>query len=72
MLKCWADYSGYSDFVNQQCRSFDVHEWGGYVLKQNLKMMKTSLKDWHQRHSQNMEGKIMSVKNRILFFDSKA
>lgn len=72
MLKCWADYSGYSDFVNQQWSSFEVHNWGGYVLKQKLKMMKTSLKDWHHRHSQNMEGKITSVKNRILFFDSKA
>jgi hypothetical protein len=72
MLKCWVDFTGYSDFLNQQWSSFDVHGWGGYVLKHKLKMIKINLKEWHQRHSQNMEGKITSVKNRILFFDSKA
>jgi len=71
MLKCWADFSGYSDFVTHQWSTFQVNGWGGYVLKQKLKMMKLSLKDWHQRHSHNMEGKISSVKNRIFFFDSK-
>jgi len=49
-----------------------VNGWGCFVLKQKLKMIKLSLKDWHQRHSQNMEGKISSVKNHIFFFDSKA
>jgi len=72
MLKCWADYSGYSEFVHQKWASFSVLGWGGYVLKQKLKMMKTSLKEWHQQHSQNMEGKILLVKNRNSYFDSKA
>ena len=49
-----------------------MNGWGCFVLKQKLKMIKLSLKDWHQRHSQNMEGKISSVKNHIFFFDSKA
>jgi len=34
-------------------------------------MMKASLKEWHQQHSQNMEGKILEVKNIISCFDSK-
>ena len=41
------------------------------MLKQKLKMMKASLKEWHQQHSHNMEGKITEIKNRIYFFDSK-
>jgi phage antirepressor YoqD-like protein len=35
-------------------------------------MMKSSLKEWHQQHSQNMEGKITAAKPRISYFDSKA
>jgi hypothetical protein len=33
--------------------------------------MKASLKEWHQQHSQNLNGKIKTVKNRISFWDSK-
>ena len=41
------------------------------MLKQKLKMMKASLKEWHQQHSHNMESKISEVKNRLSFLDSK-
>ena len=71
MLKCWADYSGYGEFVHQKWGSFNVHRWGGYVLKQKLKMMKESLKE-REHHSQNTKGKIATVKNRISYLDSKA
>jgi hypothetical protein len=30
MLKCWVDFTGYSDFLNQQWSSFDVHGWGDF------------------------------------------
>ena len=51
MLKCWADFPGYSEFVTQQWSSIQVNGWGCFVLKQKLKLLKLSLKDWHQRHS---------------------
>jgi len=41
------------------------------VLRQKLKLMKMSLKEWHQQHSQNLNGKITTVKNRISLLDSK-
>ena len=41
------------------------------MLKQKLKMIKACLKEWHQTHSQNTEGKILEAKNRIPFLDSK-
>jgi hypothetical protein len=42
------------------------------VLKNKLKLMKASLKEWHQNHSQNLDGKLMDVKNRIALLDTKA
>lgn len=71
MLKCWSDYLGYSNFVREKWRSFDLQGWGGFVLRQKLKLLKNSLKEWHQQHSQNMEGKITEVKKRISYLDSK-
>jgi len=59
MLKCWSDYPGYANFVREQWTSFQVQGWGIYVLRQKLKMIKNSLKEWHRQHSQNLEGKIL-------------
>ena len=46
---------GYDQYVHEKWGSLDVQGWGGYLLQQKLKM---SLKEWHQRHTQNTEGKI--------------
>jgi len=44
---------------------------GGFVLRQKLKMMKSSLKEWHSQHAQNLNGKIMEIKNRLAVLDEK-
>ncbi|MCI95604.1 endonuclease/exonuclease/phosphatase family protein, partial [Trifolium medium] len=28
--------------------------WGGFVLKEKLKMIKLALKEWHAAHTQNL------------------
>jgi len=71
MLKCWSNFPGYDDFVRHKWRSFNISGWGRYVLKQKLKLMKVSLKEWHLNHSQNLDGKLMDVKNRITLLGSK-
>jgi len=71
MLKCWSEYPGYAEFVREIWGSFSGQGWGSFVLKQKFKMIKACLKEWHQKHSQNMEGKIIEVKNHIAYLDSK-
>ena len=71
MMKCWADYVGYAEFVRVKLNSFILDGWGGHVLKMKLKMIKLGLKEWHQHHTKNIEGKIMDVKNRISSIDTK-
>jgi len=71
MFKCWADFTSYDDFVWEQWASFNVTGWGGFVLRQKLKMMKSSLKEWHYQHVQNINGKIMEIKNCIVVLDEK-
>ena len=45
MMKCWADYLGYSDFVCEKLSTFNTKGWDDYVLQQKLKMIKFCLKD---------------------------
>jgi hypothetical protein len=71
LMKCWADYHGYAEFVREKLNSFSLNGWGGHVLKMKFKMIKACLKVWHQQHSKNIEGRIMDVKSRILSLDTK-
>ena len=71
MLKCWEMFPGYKFFARDQWNSFLVEGWGGYVLKEKFKLIKVALKEWHQRHSQNIPSKIMLLKDKITAFDLK-
>jgi hypothetical protein len=71
LLKCWENYPGYKMFVRDQWHSFQLDGWGGYVLKEKLKLLKLALKDWHLRHSQNLPAKILLLKDKITSFDLK-
>lgn len=71
MIKCWADFPGYDDFVREKWGSLSITGRAGFVLQQKLKSLKLSLKGWHQTHTKNMDSKILGVKNRIAQLDEK-
>ncbi|CAJ2644440.1 unnamed protein product [Trifolium pratense] len=71
MLKCWKDIPGYTLFVRDKWNSFQVDGWGGYVIKEKLKMIKVALKDWHKTHAQNLPSRIDSLKIRLSALDEK-
>jgi len=71
MLNCWESFRGYRIFVEDKWRSFTLDGWGGYVLKEKFKLIKLALKDWHQRHTQNLSAKIVSIKDKISILDLK-
>jgi len=62
MLKCWENFTGYNSFVRDKWNFFQLEGWGGYVLKEKLKLIKLALKDWHQRHAKNLPSRISSLK----------
>jgi len=51
LMKCWADFNGYVEFVRDKLNSFSLDGWGCHVLRNKLKMIKESLKDWLQQYS---------------------
>ncbi|MCI48231.1 cysteine-rich receptor-like protein kinase, partial [Trifolium medium] len=71
MLKCWKDVPGYNLFVREKWKSFQVDGWGGYVLKEKLKMIKAALKEWHMTHVQNLPSRIDTLKDRLSALDQK-
>jgi hypothetical protein len=71
LLKCWENIMGYSNFVRERWNSLHVEGWGGYVLKEKLKLIKLALREWHQSHSQNLPANILSLKDRISALDLK-
>jgi len=71
MLKCWADLPCYTQFVRDKLQSHHVEGWGRYVLKEKLKLIKGSLNTWHQNHTQNLEGCISNIQDRISSLDAK-
>jgi hypothetical protein len=71
MLKCWRDVPGYSVFVKEKWQSLRVDGWGGFILKEKLKLMKGALKEWHLTHSQNLSSRIDSLKVRLAGLDLK-
>ncbi|GAU20017.1 hypothetical protein TSUD_273520 [Trifolium subterraneum] len=40
MLKCWKDVPGYDILVKEKWNSLQVDGWGGFVLKEKVKMIK--------------------------------
>lgn len=67
-----ASLRGLSDqFVRSKLQSYQVEGWGGFILKEKLKQIKSDLKEWHLSHSHNIPGKISSLKNQINVLDSK-
>jgi len=71
ILKCWADIPGYELCVKEQWASYNIDGWGAYVLKEKLKRLKGSLKEWHQNHSQNLESRCGLLKERMSILDIK-
>ncbi|CAJ2632329.1 unnamed protein product [Trifolium pratense] len=71
MLKCWKDIPGYNLFVRDKWNSLQVDGWGGYVLKEKLKMIKVALKEWHKTHAQNLPSRIDNLKIRLASLDEK-
>ncbi|GAU34888.1 hypothetical protein TSUD_144190 [Trifolium subterraneum] len=71
MLKCVKDILGYNLFVRDKWNSFHIDGWGGFLLKEKLKMIKAALKDWHLAHTQNLPSQIDSLKTQLSALDLK-
>jgi len=47
MLKCWSDLPGYKESLKEKLMTFQIDGWGGFILKEKLKLIKGCFKWWH-------------------------
>lgn len=57
--------------MREQWIAKDVLGWGGYVLKEKLKVIKVSLKEWHAKHGRNIKEKVKPTKERLNELEEK-
>ncbi|GAU49521.1 hypothetical protein TSUD_407540 [Trifolium subterraneum] len=71
LLNKWMNVALLRVFVKDKWKSLQVDGWGGYVLKEKLRMIKAALKYWHTTHTQNLPTRIESLKVRLSTLDQK-
>jgi hypothetical protein len=57
--------------VQEKWHSFQIEGWGGFVIKEKLKLIKSTLKEWHLVHTKNIPGRIYSIKAWLSELDDK-
>ena len=71
MLKCWQELPGYKQFVKEKWKALTVEGWGGFVLREKLKLIKEALKEWYSVHVKNILGRIEVLKIRLAELDDQ-
>lgn len=46
-----------------------MHGWSDFILKENLKRIKGSLRQWHLNHTLNINSKIQDARDRMAVLD---
>ncbi|GKV27862.1 hypothetical protein SLEP1_g36982 [Rubroshorea leprosula] len=67
----WLQDHVFREMTEKQWNSFNIQGWGGYVLKEKLKLLKNSMKEWTRSHVQEVDKKIEEAKDNIAKLDCK-
>ncbi|GKV29211.1 hypothetical protein SLEP1_g38157 [Rubroshorea leprosula] len=67
----WLQDHVFREMIEKQWNSFNIQGWGGYVLKEKLKLLKNSMKEWTRSHVQEVDKQIEEAKDNIAKLDCK-
>ncbi|GKV12444.1 hypothetical protein SLEP1_g23583 [Rubroshorea leprosula] len=70
-IDSWLTHSGFEQFVKEKWNSFEVRGWGGFRLKEKLKMLKKDLRIWNKEVFGVIETRIEEAKEAIKLIDEK-
>ncbi|GKV03088.1 hypothetical protein SLEP1_g15456 [Rubroshorea leprosula] len=71
-FNAWLYNSGFTEMVAAKWREISVHGWGGFILKEKLKMTKEFLRVWSKSSLQEVDRKIEESKEEMNRIDVKA
>ncbi|KAL8501911.1 hypothetical protein ACS0TY_021144 [Phlomoides rotata] len=69
-LNTWFSHPGFGNFVKDKWRSYNVERWGGFIVKEKLKFLKTDMKEWNSLIFGNLDTAIESHKQVIQELDA--
>lgn len=57
--------------VEESWRADGIEGWGGFVLKEKIKRLKETLKNWNREHFNHLDQKISFLRKEIQILDTK-
>nr|KYP66721.1 Transposon TX1 uncharacterized [Cajanus cajan] len=70
-LDCWLHDKDFRPLVEKTWEETNVHGWGAFVVKEKLKQLKITLRDWHARKSDDLETQHKVISNKMNDLDKK-
>ncbi|GKV30536.1 hypothetical protein SLEP1_g39339 [Rubroshorea leprosula] len=67
----WLQDLAFREMIEKQWDSFNIQGWGGFVLKEKMKLLKNSMKVWTRNHVQVVDKQIEEAKETIAKLDCK-
>ncbi|KAL8547271.1 hypothetical protein ACS0TY_006841 [Phlomoides rotata] len=68
-LNIWFSHPDFGNFVKEKWRSYNVEGWGGFIVKEKLKLLKNDLKEWNSCIFGNLDTAIENHKQVIQELD---
>ncbi|KAK7318024.1 hypothetical protein RJT34_02721 [Clitoria ternatea] len=62
---------GFKAFVEEEWKKLNIEGWGAFVLKEKLKKLKTTLKEWNQKSFRVLSVRMRELERKIKAMDLK-
>ncbi|XP_020234693.1 uncharacterized protein LOC109814631 [Cajanus cajan] len=70
-LDCWLHDKDFRPLVEKTWEEMNVHGWGAFVVKEKLKQLKITLRDWHAGKSDDLETQHNVISKKMNDLDKK-
>ncbi|GLT48264.1 hypothetical protein SLA2020_218990 [Shorea laevis] len=70
-IDSWLEHPGFEQFVKDRWNNFTIRGWGGFRLKEKLKMLKKELRIWNKEVFGIIDYRIEEAKEVIKLIDEK-
>ncbi|GKU90664.1 hypothetical protein SLEP1_g4631 [Rubroshorea leprosula] len=64
-FNAWLHTPGFRDMVAAKWKEFKVQGWGGFIVKEKLKLMKDFLREWSKSSLQDVDRKIEEARKEL-------
>lgn len=68
-INAWLSHPEFKEFVGTVWKSYQIIGWGGFIVKEKLKLLRKDLKVWNTQVFGSIKQKIGELKNKIQKLD---